>query len=235
MNVVVLSAFRNMEGKIAQYFDQVSALREFVSSVRVVAVEGDSTDRTVGELVSEAVRYSIPLSVINHDHGLRAFGSTEAPDRLAALTPVMMAAWGAIEESDDLALYVESDLLWHPAAPIALLDHAEARTDGFDVVSPLVFAGPHFYDVWAFRKNGSRFESHYPFHPELNQTGITEVDSVGSCLAVRAGAVAGVLPDGKQGLVSWCDGARKAGLRIGVDVESRIYHPLPGGGGLPPC
>ena len=52
MNIVMVSSFRNMSGRLNRYFHQAFALQEHVSkmspdhTVRVVAVEGDSYDET---------------------------------------------------------------------------------------------------------------------------------------------------------------------------------------------
>ena len=229
MNVVILSAFRNMVGRVERYMSQVSALQRYLepksSTVRVVAVEGDSMDNTAAALAAEAKRVGVPLSIVKHDHGQRIFRSTEDADRLSALTGVMVTAWGAVDPGDDIVLYVESDLFWKPEPVAELLNLAFARENGFDVIAPLVFAGDHFYDTWAFRKDGTRFSPLPPYHDKLLPAGLTEVDSVGSCLAVRAEAVSRVAPIGELGLVSWCVGARHAGLRIGVAAELRIDHP----------
>jgi hypothetical protein len=93
-----------------------------------------------------------------------------------------------------------------------------------DVVSPLVFAGEAFYDIWAFRKSGIRFGPFYPFHHELVLDGLTEVDSVGSCLVMRA-AVARAVRMSDGALVEFCNNARSRGYRVWVDAREQIRHP----------
>jgi hypothetical protein len=222
MNIVVISAFRNMAGRIKRYMRQVDELRNSLPAdhVRVVAVEGDSVDRTASILKEYPY-----MTVVTHNHNQRVFGSTEAPERLKALTGVMMAGWGGVRDDDDVLLYVESDLLWSADEVAPLLESASGRRDGYDIVAPLVFAGDYFYDVWGFRKDGVRFSPIPPFHADLATTGITEVDSVGSCFAVGAQLAAKVSPVGEEALVSWCRGAKELGLRIGVAAEHRIHHP----------
>lgn len=227
-----------MTGRIDRYFDQVEALyRHGLQSdptftIRVVAVEGDSFDRTYKDLLWKKLLIAsrIQLDIISHHHGRRVFTSTEDEDRLTALTQVMKTGMAAVDpHTDDVVLYIESDLLWDPHQVGSIIDMAYRREHGFDIIAPLVFAGDNFYDVYAFRKNGQRFAPFYPYHSELSHENgtITEVDSVGSCLSFRSELAANVQleTDQREGLVSWCDAARRKGYRIGVAPMFRINHP----------
>lgn len=228
MRIAVVSSFRNMAGRIEAYFARVCALQSHAGAsalVRVIAVEGDSTDGTAWELVRVAGRLAVPVTVVEHSHGKRVFGSTEEPERLRALTGVMMAGLGAVELADDGVIVVEADLLWRPHQVGSVLDLAMRREGGFDVVAPMIFAGENFYDVWGFRKGGERFAPFPPYHRELPPQGLTEVDSVGSCLAMRGEVARRVRPIGEEAIVSWCAGARAAGYRIAVAPEFRVEHP----------
>lgn len=233
MNLVILSAFRDAVGHINRYFDQVLALREHglkndsAFSVRVVACEGDSTDKTLHDLqwMKLAIDSQVSVSIIKHDHGGLAFGSVESVERMFALTGVMRVMLAQVSYNDDMVLYVESDLIWTPHGVGSIVDRA-GEHGGFDVVSPLVFAGDNFYDVYCYRGlDGSRFVPFKPYHSSLYRSGITEVSSVGSCLAFRAGLARGVEPIGNEGLISFCAGVRDGGFRIGVDSRFSVRHP----------
>lgn len=231
MRIVVVSAFRNMSTRINRYFRQVHALAEHIGgdhSVRVVAVEGDSFDETELELAHMAELWRIPTEVIKHEHGCKVFGSTEESERLEALTGVMMAGIGAVKKTDDVMLYVESDLLWRPHDIGSIIDIAERRDEELDVIAPLCMAGEAFYDIWGMRGlDGERFSPFIPYHADTlgKRSGLVEVESVGSCFAVRAAAAMKVKPVGKDALRSWCRGARKAKLRIGVALDFKVDHP----------
>lgn len=209
--------------------NRIVALRTLVEteggSVRVVAVEGDSKDSTDKYLQSESDSLLIDLQLVTHNHGLGVFGSTEDADRLEALTGVMMAGMNAVRETDDAVLYIESDLIWEASEVVAALRLSISRSQGFDIISPLIFCGALFYDVFAFRIGEERFTQRPPYHPKLQASGITEVDSVGSCLTMRSEVAMTVKPKGLLGLISWCAGARAQGLRIGVAPHLRIEHP----------
>lgn len=230
MRIVILSAFRNAGHFIDRYFRQVTALRKHAgnkASIRVVAVHGDSVDKTESKLswYLDPVTYGDQL--VAHHHGKKIFVSDESPERLRALTRVMQTMLAQVNPAiDDVVLYVESDLIWQAHNVGSIIDLAYRRQDGFDIVAPMIFAGPNFYDVWGFRKDGQRFGPYWPYHGGLdNKKLINEVDSVGSCLAFRAEVAARVKPVGEEGLYSWCTGARVQGYRVGVSTRFRVEHP----------
>lgn len=231
MNIVVVSAFRNMSGRVNRYFQQVHALATHVGPdhpVRVVAVEGDSVDETERELVSLGKLWQIPTTVVRHDHGKKVFGSTEEPERIEALSGVLAAGMGGVEKSDDVVVYVESDLVWKPHDVGSLIDIAFERRAKLDVVAPLVFAGDAFYDIWGFRgTDGSRFGPFAPYHPCLESgEPLVEIGSAGSCLVMRADVARTVdSSKNREALVGWCGLARKKKFRIGVAVDFRVDHP----------
>lgn len=238
MNLCVVSAFRNMTGRIDRYFDQVEALYRHglrsdpTFTIRVVAVEGDSFDRTYKDLLWKKLLIAsrIQLDIISHHHGRRVFSSTEDEDRLLALTQVMKTGMAAVDpRTDDVVLYVESDLLWDPHQVGSTIDMAYRREQGFDIVAPLVFAGENFYDVFCYRGlDGERFAPFKPYHKQLADNAIdpiSEVSSVGSCLSFRSDLARKVVPIGEIGLLSWCAGARQLGYKIGVDVRFKVNHP----------
>ncbi len=228
MNVVVGSAFRDSQGEqILRYRDQTRALAKHLTSLgfgfRIIAAEGDSTDNTRRFLRNHLVGpWNENLDLVDATHGGPKFGSTEQPERMAALTKVGNTILEAVKEDDDILLYVESDLIWDVPTAMSLINLVQLGTD---VVAPMVFAGEMFYDVYAFRKNGERFYGLPPYHPELKPEGLTEVDSVGSCLAMKAKIAREIrMPPGGV-LVGWCDEARKAGYKINVASQLRIQHP----------
>jgi hypothetical protein len=130
--------------------------------------------------------------------------------------------WFNREPGSDV--YVESDLIWGAGAIWTLIDMALNRESGFDVFAPMIFAGDYFYDVWGYRKNGSRFTPQPPYHPDL-VNGLTEVDSVGSCLVMRAEVAEVCRIRNDYALVGWCEDARAHGYKIAVHPNLKVYHP----------
>lgn len=224
--VAIGSAFRNSAGaQIERYFTQVRKLsrdlRERGDSLYVISVEGDSTDNTIREL--DAHLEDMHSVRISHNHGGPWFGSTEAPARFEALQGVGNAILNAVPITVEVFIYVESDLVWASEVILDLIDRV--RINNCDVVAPMVFAGDLFYDIFAFRKDGQRFNPTPPFHPGIIPRELTEIDSAGSCLVMR-GAVARMcrIP-AEDGLVGFCRNVREANYKIWLDFDRMVRHP----------
>ena len=217
MKLAIGSAFRNASGNVTAYMRRIRALRSLLGNdvwIRLIAGEGDSVDNTRSELAIQANASCLPIHFVECSHGGRVFGSTEEPDRLAALSTVLNAIVTGVEEEDDLFFYVEQDLLWEPQALRDLIvRHYEA-----DVLAPLVMAGECFYDVWGFRLNGDRFSPFFPFHRRLDHVSgrVLEVDSIGSCALMSGRVAREIRVQNGNAFVGWCEAAKAAGYRIGV-------------------
>lgn len=229
---VVVSAFRNSsEDHVLRWSRQVCELVNSgrFDSVRAVAVVGDCKpgDETTDYLQRWAQAGGYNLTIVECNHGGQHFGSVEHPQRMAQLSKVGNAMLDSVEEGDEFVLYVESDLIWDEPTVYRLLSRLQTFTYA-DVLAPLVFAGEHFYDVWAFRLNGAQFSPFPPYHSDLDMhaQAVRQVDSVGSCLVMR-GKVARNrdLRMTNGALVEWCNTARQNGYRIGVACNERVEHP----------
>jgi len=229
MRFALGSAFRNSAGRqIRRYFSQVEELMADLTpgghELDLILVEGDSTDNTRGELVSRAEATGLNFNLITRNHGGPEFGSTEHPERMRALSFVGNGILDGVPNHTDILFYVESDLIWTSRTLLALADQLEQKR--IDVIAPLVFAGPHFYDVWGFRDlDGHRFGPFHPYSHSLKLSQPTEVGSVGSCL-VMFGHVARKtrIPCG-EALVGFCRVAREHGYRVWTDARQRVDHP----------
>lgn len=225
--IALMSIHRNNTDRLPTYFKRVSALRGAVMATgqpfSLIAVEGDSTDNTRHDLIRHARRHRIDLTLVDHNHGEAHYGSVEHPTRLRALSGVLNAGFDAIPPTATAVIYVESDLLWHASTLMRLL--ATQRESGFDVLSPLVMAGAHFYDVWGYRDlDGNRFSPFTPYHHALNGCPM-EVSSVGSCFVASAAVASQCRVRDDYALVGWCRDVRAHGYRIAVDPILTVRHP----------
>lgn len=242
MNIVLGSAFRNAAGtQMARWRDQCKSLSNALSgdtarwilgvdhkddiSFRMIAVEGDSTDNTRGELEYLQLAQREPLTIITCSHGQRVFSSTEESDRLVALSKVGNAILSGVVESDDILIYVESDLIWDAYTMICLIDKVRDRRD---VVAPLIFAGDNFYDIFVYRGlDGERFSPFPPYHRHLTLSDSlpVEVESAGSCLVMKAEVARNCRIRDDNALLGFCKDVREKGYHIFVDPTQRVYHP----------
>jgi len=233
VKVVVASAHRNSSGRqISRWVDQIIALRaelrnHYYCGVRAVAVEGDSTDNTLDWLISDAASRldaaDISSTVVTCNHGGPVYGSTEQPERMAALSKVGNAILDAVEPADDILVYVESDLIWDGETIRRLIDRVLKweRVGIASVWVPVIMAGDIFYDCWAYRTlDGSRIFHPFPF------TAPTELSSAGSCLVMPAAVARNKRARMEtSALVEWCEKARAVGYRIAVDPALIVRHP----------
>jgi acetyltransferase-like isoleucine patch superfamily enzyme len=99
-----------------------------------------------------------------------------------------------VRETDDVLVYVESDLIWNAGTVLQLI--GDLQIPSVDVVAPLVFAGESFYDIWGFRgMDGERFSPAAPYHSSLAAGGVetlAEISSAGSCLVMKGAVAAAV-------------------------------------------
>jgi hypothetical protein len=230
MKLAIGSSFRNMAGgRLQNYVIQLHALNNLMKDqghqLRWIAVEGDSIDETEKQLRQFADQIEIPLQLVKRDHGGPVFGSTEAPERMKALSFVGDGIFESIREDDDALIYVESDLVWRPQTFLRLVHRLSPGITDVDMLAPLIFAGECFYDIWGFRKDGIRFGPFPPFHHALNVDGLTLVDSVGSCFVVRAQVARECRMINDMALVGFCEDVRAHGYNIYCDSRERVVHP----------
>lgn len=224
MRLAVLSFFRNSaHGQAQRFMSYVAALRDVWGPVRLIAVWGDCEDDTQRVLSQHAVERELSVQLIEASHGGPVYGSTEDSRRLRQLSMVCNAGLSSIAPNDELVWYVESDLKWSPETVITLRDRL--LSSSYDALAPLVFAGPHFYDIWGYQRNGQRFSPFRPYHPDLNGA-ILRVDSVGSGFLMHARMGRQCRVQNDMALLGFFEDAREQGFSIAVDPTLRIDHPV---------
>lgn len=226
MKVAVGSAFRDSDccGQLSSYLKRLDLLRNELCfhdhTLYFIAAEGDSKDFTRDHLMMSMSLFD--GIVPDCSHGLGWFGSTEAPARMKALQGVGNAILENVPEDADVLVYVESDLLWDVPTIMGLIERLSPEVD---VVAPLTFAGDCFYDIFAYRKDSVRFIPFKPYHKDLKESGLTEIDSAGSCLVMKGQVARSCRIGETEGLVSFCQDARSKNFRIWTDVDRIVRHP----------
>ena len=127
------------------------------------------------------------------------------------------------KEKYDYILWLESDLL----ITYDLISRLVASVAWLEiplVVAPLIYVQntENFYDIWGFRgTNGKCWGS----NPKEANTGLIEMQSVGSCVLFSASLLDKGLAFGTNGFVSFCSTARDLGATIFANTDVRIWHP----------
>jgi hypothetical protein len=225
MNVAIGSAFRNCAGIVSRWQHQVEMLQEHLGPLHLLMIWGDCIDGTLQRLMQAASDLR-PASAqfVERSHGGPVFHSTENPDRMKALSFVGNGILESVDDDIDVLIYVESDLVWDPKTMVHLIDRL--RFPDVDMVSPLIFAGDLFYDVWGHRGlDERRLSPFHPHHPDVKFDGaLTPMSSVGSCLVMR-GEVARrcrIIED--NALVGFCKDVRTKGFHIWLDATQKVRH-----------
>lgn len=225
MKICLCSAFRNSTDYLPRYFGQAHeldiALCDRGDRLRFVWGEGDSTDNTRRWL--KAATYRFWANIVDCTHGGPVFGSIESAERFAQLAKVGNKIWAAIPEDTDAVVFVESDLIWEPATIVGLLDALTV----YPAVTPMIMDSPPdrtFYDVWGFRRNGVRFTKQPPFHPDIVPGKMLQLDSAGSCIALRW-KLAQWLHFPPDCFVGFCRELYKQGGELWLDPTLVCYHP----------
>lgn len=223
--IAVVSMFRTCSTThVQRYWRQVEELAAAAmpEPVRVVAVEGDSTNDTRGMLR----RYSngVPWQLVIREHGGPHCGSVATPERMRQVSFAANGGLDAVTAADDVVVWVESDLLWEPETIVGLI--ARVRS-GLDVVAPAVFVDgrPVFYDIWGYRDLHGRMFSPLPPYAAGLETPPTEVSSVGSCLAMHGDVARRFRLTEDAALVGFCADLRRLGHRVWVDWSLAVRHP----------
>jgi hypothetical protein len=146
-------------------------------------VEGDSTDQTWKALNNNLQAGDVLLKC---EHGGPYYPSQIIPMRwrqLALCCNVAITAATRDNVNGEHVVYMESDLIWGPPTILKLLAHLD---HGRDAVAPMSMQGARFYDIWGYHKDDRRFSPWPPYHPGIVAHELTEIDSAGSCIAMRA-------------------------------------------------
>ena len=126
----------------------------------------------------------------------------------------------------DYVFMIDSDVVMFPSNLIELL-----LLHKKDIVAPMVYIEgmDQFYDTFAFRLGGVRFDVAAPEHPfipsEVKGGGLVELTSVGTCY-LMSGEVARAARygDGDCEQVVFCEDARRKGYKVWVDSTVRVEH-----------
>lgn len=146
--------------------------------------------------------------------------------RLERLSVAMNAALDQVTDDDDVVLVHESDLVSPADVVERLLAHGKDCVGAWTVLR--LQGRDVFYDTWATRKNGTRFQNKYPYHPQLKdgeENGLYPVDSVGSVWIFPAREVIQHLRYGQMETLSICQRLVALGYQFWIDPKLIVRQP----------
>ena len=226
-NVTIVTPVRERANALPGYFHRIEKIRAAYgeNSLRLVVVEGDSMDATRSVVADwVAGRWWAELSLC--DTGLPLFGSVVDPVRFRGLATVFNHGLQRVHgDWTDYAMLLPVDVSVTPDDFCRLVQRAVSLA--LNVVSPFVFQGLAFYDIWAFvGLDGVPF---WGFPPSM--TGAlygqqpVQMSSVGGAMlfskAVLRAGVRYDLGDVDRG---FCRAAREKGFSVWADPTVMVEH-----------
>lgn len=236
--VIVITPFRNTARNIDRYFSQLKSLSnllaESFTQLFLIALEGDSVDRTKDIIQAKSEYHSIPLTLIDVSHGQMSWKSVEDVRRLEAMSSIMNRgldeASKIATDNSDIVVWLMSDIEYNAESLAEMIEDVGTEAEGVDdIYAPVVLVSgtERFYDTWAYRHKGERFRQSYPYFDGFDAPDsghhIFEITSAGTCLVMRA-EVAKQCRANKDEAVSFCQDARDKGYRIWLAKYCDVYH-----------
>lgn len=231
MNIYMVSAFRNAARYVERAVMQAAVLSLKLSAeghrLHCIWGEGDSTDDTRDQLAFACYGSGIRVKLVDVTHGGPEFGSVVDAQRFKQLAYVGNKLWAEIPASADAVVWVESDLIWDASTLVRLVESLER----VPMVAPMILRRrpgglPLFYDTWAARKDGDHFRGRSPYHPALKRSHaeLVEMDSVGSCVAMRKGVSEGLEWPEEDVIVGLCRQWRERGGSVWLHTGLAVWH-----------
>lgn len=233
--VSLVSAFRDAAGYIPRYFAQAHALDRALAAqgddLHLALVWGDSTDTTADDLSDgiDAHGFTLRASLMAHHHGVRPLGSIVSPLRFRCLAGLANVMLSLVDDSTDVLLYIESDLMWDAPTILALM--ADLSEPDVAVAFPMVMCKhtQRFYDIWAYRINERPFTANWPYHAALTQgQRLVELSGAGSCAVMNRTAWRAARAVGFQAWDLWpgvVRDLRGQGIKSYLDTQLVVRHP----------
>lgn len=227
-NICIVSPFRDSGQYVNGFIEQVNSLDYPAENLRIIAIEGDSTDDTLSQLLAWQ-DLDERVTVCKCDVNRPKFGSVVHPERFKILAQVFNTGLDeAVAQSwADYVLFTPSDVHWGADVLKRLLSHQK------DIIAPMFWTQAdrqnnyRFYDIWGFkRKDGEDFppfvcawyQTHLPQEP-------LEMDTVGGMALIKIEVLqAGCryTPDHvDHGL---CKAAQESGFSVWCDPTTHILH-----------
>jgi hypothetical protein len=230
MQLVLASMFRNSTAYLDRYFAQAGELRRVFPQLRLLLVEGDSTDDTRAALLRRLDDWPGSELVFRDHHG-PVFGSVNVPRRWNQISYACNGVWSNIPATATAVIYVESDLIWEVATMNQLLyDTARFTQWPGAAVAPMCFSRgtTRFYDIWGYRRSRQQFSPDPPYIPDYEgPQDLVRLDSCGSCQVMPASLARLVRYDERSGdgPLSLGRSIWAAGGSLWLNPTVKVEHP----------
>lgn len=212
--------------RIVDRVEHLLAKAETYPALRFVWVVGDSTDDTTRALANLSMGYDNARIVDIGDTGIVGSGMAT---RLRRLSETGNEWWNWCDGGfDGYVMIHESDILSPPDVVNQLVAHAErgrCPIAGWPTIKLRGEQGvAYFYDTWAYRKDGVRFENDVPYHACYRYPEPFTVDSFGTMYMFHAEDVPLVRFE-NNAVLDLCRQLREQGRDLWVDPTLKVEQP----------
>lgn len=223
-SVVMCSLWRNdAQRAIADRVQHLLAKAESYPALKFVWVVGDSTDDTTQTLAQLSVGY--PVTIV--DIGDTGIEGEDMHSRLRRLSETANEWWKWIDDAEYVLVH-ESDIQSPANVVNRLVAHAEQGRCPIAGWPTLKLRGEqgvaYFYDIWAYRKDGVRFENDVPYHKCYRYPDPFTVDSFGTMYMFNAEDVPLVRFE-DNAVLDLCRQLREQGRTLWVDPALTVVQP----------
>lgn len=211
--------------RFGQWYDLGTALQNRGDYPVCVFVENDSVDKTWWEINEFGGCGHIHTVCIQAHDDCPYYPSRDIPARWRHLAWVGNHVLEEVNDTHDVVLYVESDLLWTTDAMLRLIDQAVETGDA--VVAMNMHANGNYYDIWGSSIRGTRFKPSRPFHPALDswESGLVPCDSACGAIAMPGSLARQVRFQPEDCFVGLCRDVRAKGHAVWLDPSVSVIHP----------
>lgn len=216
--------------QVDRYFNQIKE-QNLEIDWKIFAIEGNSSDDTRFSLENaQLCGWNIEIidDEISKDSPVQ---STTGSNRMKTLNDLGNFMLEKVKGKAKNYLWLESDLII-PDYLIESLLFAQHRSK-FDIIAPVITEQTRdiFYDIWGFvdldgkEWNQNSHNEYNPHHSKSEFDRYIEMSSIGSCALISGNIVNSGINFGDNCFRGLCQNARNAGYKVGVDLETRIFHP----------
>lgn len=217
-HVTIVSPFRDNGPEVDAYIERIDALDWPHNHLRLICVEGDSTDDTRDRLWMWAME-EWGVTVVDCPTHKPRFGQVVSDERFATLAKVFNTGLNAVNQDwSDYVLFLPSDIEYAPDLLKRLTIH------DVDIVAAIVWENGLFYDTWAFMQHGQGWPK-FGQGKALGDT-LIPMDTVGGTMLSKASVLAaGVRYTADAVDRGYCLAARNHGFACWADPTTHVVHP----------
>ena len=229
-DLVICSMFKDSQlwngypiNQVNRYIEQISNQDHNINNCAYRFLVAKSKDNTINDL--HILSHVLSSVEIYEESKVFTKAVASTLDRIVNSSEAANYFLNLVRNIGKTYLWIESDLVFDNN----LISNLSQGLNQFDIIAPCVYMKQHqwFYDTWGFINiDGSNIPNSYNSNYDTeNINRYKEMQSIGSCALINGEIINSGINFGANGFRYLCGKARENGFKIGVDFNTRIYHP----------